>query len=123
MGDMLPSLFLSHGAPTLPFDDCPAREFLKGLGSQLPRPRAVLAISAHWETDTPVLNRVAVNETIHDFYGFPDELYRLQYRAPGSAGLAEQAARALALAGYGPKLDNSRGLDHGAWVPLMLMYP
>ena len=123
MGDMLPSLFLSHGAPTLPFDDCPAREFLKGLGAQMPRPRAVLAISAHWETDTPMLNRVPLNETIHDFYGFPEELYRLQYRAPGSAGLAEQAARALALAGFGPKLDNARGLDHGAWVPLMLMYP
>ena len=123
MGVMLPSLFLSHGAPTLPFDDCPAREFLKSLGAQLPRPRAILAISAHWETDAPTLNRVALNETIHDFSGFPDELYRLRYPAPGSAALAEQAARALAGAGFGPKLDNSRGLDHGAWVPLMLMYP
>jgi len=123
MGGMLPSLFLSHGAPTLPLDDCPAREFLKGLGAKLPRPRAVLAISPHWETGAPTLNRVALNETIHDFYGFPDELYRLRYPAPGSAALAEQAARALALAGFVPKLDNERGLDHGAWVPLMLMYP
>src|SRR3954468_2452455 len=120
---MLPSLFLSHGAPTLPLDDCPAREFLKSLGTQLPRPRAVLAISAHWETDTPFLNRVAINETIHDFYGFPEALYRLEYPAPGSAALAEQAAKTLASAGFSPKLDNARGLDHGAWVPLMLMYP
>ncbi len=120
---MLPSLFISHGAPTLPLTECPAREFLKGLGSQLPRPRAVLAISAHWESDAPTLNRVARNDTIHDFYGFPEELYRFQYPAPGSAALAEQAAKALALAGFVPKLDNVRGLDHGAWVPLLLAYP
>jgi 4,5-DOPA dioxygenase extradiol len=120
---MLPSLFISHGAPTLPLDDCPARDFLKGLGAQLPRPRAVLAISAHWDNATPTVNRVAVNETIHDFYGFPDALYRMQYPAPGSGVLAGRVLELLAAAGFGTATDKTRGLDHGAWVPLMLMYP
>jgi 4,5-DOPA dioxygenase extradiol len=67
----LPALFVSHGAPTLPFDDVPARDFLRGLGQQIGKPRAVLIASAHWETDAPQANAVAVNDTIHDFGGFP----------------------------------------------------
>ncbi|HEX3484482.1 MAG TPA: class III extradiol ring-cleavage dioxygenase [Micropepsaceae bacterium] len=120
---MLPTLFISHGAPTLPLDDCPARDFLKSLGAKLPRPRAVLAISAHWDNATPTVNRVAVNETIHDFYGFPDALYRMQYPAPGSGALAGRTLELLAHAGFATATDKTRGLDHGAWVPLMLMYP
>jgi 4,5-DOPA dioxygenase extradiol len=120
---MLPSLFLSHGAPTLPLEACPAREFLKGLGAKLPRPRAVLVISAHWETQIPNVNRVAVNDTIHDFYGFPRALYEMRYPAPGSAALAARTVALLSAAGLTPTIDSARGLDHGAWVPLMLMYP
>jgi 4,5-DOPA dioxygenase extradiol len=120
---MLPAIFVSHGAPTLPLDPCPAREFLKSLGRNLPRPRAVLAISPHWETATPELNRVALNETIHDYYGFPEALYRLEYPAPGSAALADRAKQALVAAGIKATTEPARGLDHGAWVPLMLMYP
>ena len=115
---MLPSLFVSHGAPTLPFDDVPARAFLKSLGASLPRPKSIVVASAHWETDAPMVNRVAVNQTIHDFHGFPQPLYDLRYPAPGDAALAE---RVSALTGAVP--DDARGLDHGAWVPLMLMYP
>src|SRR5262249_62013962 len=81
---MLPAIFVSHGAPTLPLDPCPAREFLKDLGKKLARPKAVLAISPHWETDAPAINRVAANETIHDFYDFPEALYRLEYKHPVS---------------------------------------
>jgi 4,5-DOPA dioxygenase extradiol len=88
---MLPALFLSHGAPTLPLDDCPARDFLRTLGESLPRPKAILVASAHWETSAPVLNAVALNETIHDFYGFPKALYEMRYRAPGSRVLAQRA--------------------------------
>ena len=120
---MLPALFVSHGSPTLPFDDCPARDFLRGLGGQLPKPSAILAVSAHWDTDMPMLNAVARNDTIHDFYGFPKALYELSYRPPGSPALAERAAWLLKQADLPAQIDTARGLDHGAWVPLMLAYP
>lgn len=115
---MLPSLFVSHGAPTLVFDDIPARSFLKGLEERVGRPRAILAVSAHWETAMPEVNAPAVNETIHDFYGFPEPLYALRYPAPGSAELASRVAELT-----GAAIDGARGLDHGAWVPLMLAWP
>jgi 4,5-DOPA dioxygenase extradiol len=119
----LPSLFLSHGSPMLALTDTPARDFLKGLGEQLGRPEAILVASAHWETAAPLLNAVERNETIHDFYGFPPELYRMSYPAPGAPVLAERAAGLLRQAGFAVGLDRARGLDHGAWVPLLLMYP
>lgn len=115
---MLPAIFVSHGAPTLPFDDVPARDFLRGLGQSLGKPRAILAVSAHWDTSAAMTNAVAVNETIHDFGGFPQALYDLRYPAPGDAVLAAQVASLT-----GGTVDTARGLDHGAWVPLMLMYP
>jgi 4,5-DOPA dioxygenase extradiol len=115
---MLPSLFVSHGAPSLPFDDVPARDFLRGLGQQLGKPRAILIASAHWETDAPQTNAVAVNNTIHDFGGFPQALYDIRYPAPGDALLAQEVTALT-----GGRIDTARGLDHGAWVPLMLMYP
>jgi 4,5-DOPA dioxygenase extradiol len=120
---MLPSLFVSHGAPTLPFEDVPARAFLGGLGKSLGVPRAILAVSAHWDTDAPAVNEVAVNTTIHDFHGFPAPLYDLRYDAPGDAALASNVVRKLGDAGLAARTDTARGLDHGAWVPLSLMYP
>ena len=119
----MPSLFLSHGAPTLPLTDTPARTFLTGLGQQLPRPKAIVVVSAHWETSRPAVNAVAVNDTIHDFYGFPRPLYEMRYPAPGSPALAESIGEKLRQSGFGCDIDRSRGLDHGAWVPLLLMYP
>ena len=120
---MFPGLFISHGAPTLPLEDCPARRFIARLGTSLTRPQAILAVSAHWDTDEPAVNSVTVNDTIHDFYGFPESLYRLRYPAPGSAELAARTAAVLETAGLHASIDTHRGLDHGAWVPLMLMYP
>ncbi|MDR3526425.1 MAG: class III extradiol ring-cleavage dioxygenase [Rhizomicrobium sp.] len=120
---MLPALFVSHGSPTLPLDDVPARDFLRGLAAQIPRPKAILAVSAHWETAAPTLNAVAQNSTIHDFHGFPPALYKLAYNAPGAPEIASELAGLLERAGLPARLDTSRGLDHGAWVPLMLMYP
>jgi 4,5-DOPA dioxygenase extradiol len=120
---MLPALFVSHGAPTLPFDDVPARDFLRGLGAQIGRPSAILCVSAHWDTSAPALNAVAVNTTIHDFHGFPEQIYRVRYDAPGEPRLAGAVADLLHAAGHAATLDPERGLDHGAWVPLMLMYP
>ncbi len=97
--------------------DSPARDFLRGLGALLPRPRAILMASAHWETADPCLSAPAANETIHDFYGFPKPLYALTYPAPPAPALA---ARAAALIGGTVR---ARGLDHGAWVPLLLAWP
>jgi len=120
---MLPSIFVSHGAPTLPFDDCPARDFLRGLGRQIGKPDAILIASAHWDTGAPCVNTVPVNDTIHDFRGFPPELYAVRYPAPGSERLASQTISLLNTAGFQSSADPKRGLDHGAWVPLLLMYP
>ncbi|MGQ0665120.1 MAG: DODA-type extradiol aromatic ring-opening family dioxygenase [Pseudomonadota bacterium] len=117
------ALFVSHGAPTLIGEDVPARDFLAGLGNALPKPEAVLAVSAHWETAKPTASTMEHPETIHDFSGFPDYLYKLHYQAKGAPELARRAAEALSEAGFGTGLDAARGLDHGAWCPLMLMYP
>ena len=120
---MLPSIFLSHGAPTLPLVDSPARDFLRALGPKLGRPAAILVASAHWETSAPMLGSAARPATVHDFRGFPPELYALRYPAPGAPALAAEAARLLTHVGLDARLDPAQGLDHGAWVPLLLMYP
>ena len=118
-----PALFVSHGAPTLIITPGEARDFLSELGGQIPRPSAVLAVSAHWETAEPTVSLALRPETIHDFNGFPRELYAIQYPAPGAVELAQQTATLLSQAGFAARTDASRGLDHGAWVPLKLMYP
>lgn len=115
---VFPSVFVSHGAPTLTLETSAGRDFLAGLGQRLGRPSAILAVSAHWTTHVPAVSGATRPETIHDFYGFPDALYRLRYPAPGAPGLAERVAGLT-----GAAIDPSQGLDHGAWVPLMLMYP
>jgi 4,5-DOPA dioxygenase extradiol len=119
----LPSLFLSHGAPTLSLTDTPARAFLSQIGGTLERPKAILVISAHWETAAPTVNAVESNETIHDFGGFPRALYDLRYPAPGSPNLAVRISERLRAGGFDCSIEKRRGLDHGAWVPLLLMYP
>lgn len=118
-----PALFLSHGAPTLAIDDSTTHHFLKQLGPELGRPDAILVVSAHWETDVPALSAAPRPETIYDFRGFPPALYQMRYPAPGAPALAEAAAGKLVEAGLPAALHPSRGLDHGAWVPLLLMYP
>ncbi len=120
---MIAPIFVSHGSPTLLFDDVPARDFLRELGKSLPRPKAILVVSAHWETNSPAVNAVAVNDTIHDFGGFPQILFDQRYPAPGDAALAQRVAALVQVAGLPAGIDTARGLDHGAWVPLKLMYP
>jgi 4,5-DOPA dioxygenase extradiol len=120
---MFPALFLSHGSPMLALTDSPARDFLRGLGETLGRPDAILVASAHWETEEPTFNSVTRNATIHDFYGFPPALFEMRYEPPGSRALAAKAADLLRDADMASAIDNERGLDHGAWVPLSLMYP
>jgi 4,5-DOPA dioxygenase extradiol len=117
----LPALFVGHGSPSLTLEPVPARDFLAGLGRELGRPKAILAVSAHWETAIPEVGAAEKPETIHDFFGFPEALYRLDYPAPGSPALADRAAQLLG--GFGAAVDRGRGLDHGIWAPLRLMYP
>lgn len=117
------ALFVSHGAPTLALEPGTTRGFLAQLGAGLGRPKAILVVSAHWETAAPAVSTAPQPETIHDFYGFPEELYRMRYPAPGAPALARQALQLLSAGGLSAAAVPDRGLDHGAWVPLMLMYP
>jgi len=120
----VPSLFVSHGAPDLPLSECPARDFLSRLGTQFPQPRAILVVSPHWMTSVPTLSTAPQMRAIHDFGGFSQALYQLRYDAPGlSADLHQRVIAALKTAKLPVAVDPSRGLDHGAWVPLSLMYP
>ena len=119
----IPALFLSHGAPTLAVQETAETRAWAALARELPRPREILMISAHWDTDSPAVSTAARPGTIHDFYGFPRELYQQRYPAPGAPHLGERAAKLLTDAGIGCDVDRGRGLDHGAWVPLKWMYP
>ncbi|UEM21148.1 dioxygenase [Skermanella mucosa] len=119
-----PSLFVSHGSPTLALERGGAADFLRGYGERLGRPEAILVVSAHWETAAPTVGTSAAPGTIHDFRGFPEALHRIRYPAPGAPETAMEAARLVESATGRPvRLDPDRGLDHGAWVPLSLMYP
>jgi 4,5-DOPA dioxygenase extradiol len=100
-----------------------AADAWRSLAASIPRPRAVLIASAHWETGLPMLTGRARLETIHDFSGFPEELYRIRYDAPGAPEIANRALELLREAGYTAAVDGCRGIDHGAWVPLKYMYP
>lgn len=113
---MLPSLFISHGSPMLALNKTPAHAFLRELGKRL-SPKAVVVVSAHWESLTLKVSTSAKPETIHDFGGFPQALFDCQYPAAGDPELAEQVAVLLGAERV------ERGLDHGAWVPLSLMFP
>ena len=117
------SLFISHGAPTLPMEDSPARTFLQELGGKLPRPTAIVALSPHWMTRGVEVKSPERFTTWHDFGGFPEELYQIQYTPAGDAALAARVLAAVQGAGLGAQTSSDTRLDHGVWVPLMLMYP
>jgi len=120
----LPSLFVSHGSPMLAIQESPAHHFLKNLGATLPTPSAILVASAHWESmGGPAVSVTAKPETIHDFGGFPQALFDIQYPAAGAPQLAARAVELLKQGGFPVGVSTSRGLDHGAWVPLRLIYP
>ncbi len=123
MSSSLPTLFVSHGSPMHAVAAGRAGEAWKALGRRLPRPRAVLVASAHWETALPMVATSKQPETIHDFGGFPAELYRIRYAAPGAPEMAQRALQLLREAGLEASANGCRGLDHGAWVPLLRLYP
>lgn len=119
-----PALFVSHGSPMIVINDTPARTFLEGLAGELPaRPDAIVLFSAHHDDQIASITSAAMPETIHDFGGFPAELYAMHYPAPGKPELAGRVAELLDAAGIATRLDPQRGFDHGAWTPLMLAWP
>ena len=119
----LPSLFVSHGAPSFALEPGLAGPRLTALGRALPRPQAVLVVSPHWMTSSPRVSLAAQPDTIHDFGGFDPALYRLTYPAPGHTALAQRTVEVLNAAGWSAQPDTRRGLDHGAWVPLRYLLP
>jgi 4,5-DOPA dioxygenase extradiol len=119
----LPALFISHGAPDLPIRDGAVTHFLRSLHQQFPKPQAILVISAHWNSATPTVSKATKPQTIYDFGGFPDTVYQLKYPAPGAPVLADRVTSLLTQAGILCQTHPNRGMDHGAWTPLILAYP
>lgn len=120
---VMPSLFLAHGSPMLAIGDSPYAAFLADLGRRL-RPKAIVIFSAHWESPvTTISSTDGTYDTIHDFGGFPPELYRIRYPARGSTAVADKVAERLREAGIPVRTDADRGLDHGSWTMLLRMYP
>lgn len=117
------TLFVSHGAPTLALEPGETGKMLATLAASLPRPDAILVISAHWDTRVPTVSLAAHPATIHDFAGFPAALYAINYPVPGAPALANKVLELLAAHEIPAQTHTDRGLDHGAWVPLSLMYP
>ncbi len=119
--ELMPLLFVGHGSPMNAIED---NEFTSGwreAGKKLPRPKAILCISAHWETRGTFVTAMEKPKTIHDFYGFPPELFEVDYPAKGNPALAEQAKKLVTQAIV--MLDTNWGLDHGCWSVVRRMYP
>lgn len=119
----LPSLYISHGSPMTALQPGQTGARLAELAAVLPRPQAIVIASAHWLSRQLQIGQAGAPETIHDFGGFPAALYQLRYPAPGAPALAKRVLQLLDRAGLAPTLDPERGLDHGVWVPLRLLYP
>ncbi|HET6608870.1 MAG TPA: class III extradiol ring-cleavage dioxygenase [Rhodopila sp.] len=120
---VLPTVYISHGSPMAALQEGPARYFLEALGTFFPRPRAVLVVSSHWETDLPMMCAPPDNQVEADANGFPAALYGLHYNAPGAAELAAKLSDRFAKAGFSCGIDRGRGLDQDAWVSLLLAFP
>ncbi|MFH5186825.1 DODA-type extradiol aromatic ring-opening family dioxygenase [Paenibacillus sp. TAB 01] len=118
------SYFIGHGSPMLAIQDIPYTQELNKLGASLGKPEAVVVFTAHWAArELSVTSTDAVYETIYDFGGFPDELYRVVYPARGSKKLADEVIGLFAAAGLAARPEEKRGLDHGVWVLLRHLFP
>lgn len=120
---MINSLFLCHGAPTLALESNEYTNFLKELGAKI-KPKAIVVFTAHWESEITKISSIDTSyEMIYDFYGFPKELYDIKYEAKGSTEIATKIQELLKIQGIESQLDIGRGLDHGVWDILYIMYP
>lgn len=119
----MPALFVGHGNPMNAIEETVYSAAWRDVSASIPKPEAILCISAHWETEGTFVTSMTQPKTIHDFYGFPDELYRVQYPAPGSPELAERVHTLVASTAVRQDDGYSWGLDHGAWSVLRRMYP
>jgi 4,5-DOPA dioxygenase extradiol len=122
MQTLMPVLFISHGAPIILDDGTKAADFFSMIGKTLPHPKAIVCVSAHWEPPVHMVSVTEHPETIYDFYGFPKRYYELKYPAKGNPSLAVKLLKTLNEKGIECR-SAQRGLDHGAWVPLLCMYP
>lgn len=120
---MFPSLYISHGSPMLALEPGASGPALARLATEMPRPDAIVIVSAHWESDELLVGGNPQPDTWHDFGGFPRALFEVQYPAPGNPDLAAQVVNLLQANALPARIDSTRPFDHGVWVPLSLMYP
>jgi 4,5-DOPA dioxygenase extradiol len=120
---MFPSLYISHGSPMLALEPGASGPALARLAAQMPKPRAIVIVSAHWESNELLVSGNPQPDTWHDFGGFPKALFEVQYPAPGHPQLAAEVVELLKAAELPARIDPKRPFDHGVWVPLSLMYP
>jgi 4,5-DOPA dioxygenase extradiol len=127
INELSPVLFIPHGAGPLPLlgdkDHQEMIDFLKEISPSLGNPSAILVISAHWEAEKATITSGRSPPLIYDYYGFPEEAYKIEYPAPGAPLLAEQVFHLLQESDVDARLDNQRGFDHGLFVPLKIMFP
>lgn len=120
---MFPSLYISHGSPMLALEPGASGPALARLAAEMPKPEAIVIVSAHWESNDLLVSGNPRPETWHDFGGFPKALFEVQYPAPGNPQLAGEVVELLQADNLPARIDTKRPFDHGVWVPLSLMYP
>jgi len=120
---MIQSIFVGHGAPTIIWEKNEFTNFLKNYSKTISKPKGIIIFSAHWESPVQLIGSVQNYEMIYDFYGFPKELYKTSYPAIGDVHLAQEIQNTLRDNHIPSKIDSNRGIDHGAWTMLKLLYP